>query len=104
MTTREVIEKRQPVGFNERPKFKLTTTKWGSSPTSVAVTCFKYEDGTYTDNTSSTFPTNTTTVNGDVITLSPLVPVAIGDEYYIAVKFTAGGSIFEAYFWVDVER
>ena len=104
MSIREVVEDRQPVGLNERLIFRLTTTHWGSTPTSIVVTSFKYDDGTYTDNTTSVFPVNSPTAALDVISLSPLVPQAVSDVYYITVKFTSGGSVFEAFFWVDVER
>jgi len=101
---REVVENRQPVGLNERLIFRLTTTNWGSAPTSIVVASFKYDDETYTNNTTSVFPVNSPSVNGDIISLSPLVPQAISDVYYITVKFTSGGSIWESFFWVDVER
>jgi len=104
--SREIREGIQPVGIDERPIFNLTTTPWGSAPTSVSVKAWKYNESaqTYTDVTSTVFAVNTPSVNGDVITLSPLIPQAIGDKYRIEIKFTTGGSVLEPYANILVER
>jgi len=102
MTINEVLERRQTTGLNERLRFTLLTTPWGSAPTDVVVSCMDFVDEVFTDNTALTYPVNTPTVLGDLITLSPFVPQAVGDINYVAVQFTANGSRYEIYFWVDV--
>lgn len=103
---REVLEGDQYVGINERPYLKVTTTNWGSSPTSVTVTSGSYNKttGAYTTNTSTIFPSGSPSVSGDVITLPRLTPQAVDDMYEVHVKFTAGGSVWDAIIWVIVTR
>jgi hypothetical protein len=103
---REIVEGDQYVGLNESPRFKLTTTNWGSSPTTVSVFSYSYNKTTqvYTLNTSTIFPSGSASVSGDVITLPALVPQAVGDMYEVHIKFTAGGSVWEAILWVIVTR
>lgn len=103
-SVREVIESPWEVGVDERPIFSLTTTPWGSSPTSIAVAAYKYADGAYTDVTATVLPANTPAAVGDVITLSPLTPIAAGDVYRIEIKFTVSGSVLEAFAMVNVRR
>ena len=106
MTTsiREIKESPIEVGIDERPVFSLTTTPWGSSPSSISVAAYKFDEGAYTDVTATVFPINLPTANGDVVTLSPLTPAASGDEYRIDIKFTVSGSVLEAYARVFVRR
>lgn len=103
---REVLEGDQYVGIDERPYLTVTTTNWGSSPTSVTVTSYEYNKvtDTYTLNTSTIFPSGSASVSGDIITLPCLVPEAVDDMYEVHVKFTAGGSIWDAIIWVIVTR
>lgn len=102
---REIKEGRQYVGVNERPVFRLDVTKWGSSPTSIVVTAYDYnnDDGTFTD-VSATVLSGAASVSGNIITLPTLIPAAIGKVYFITIKFTVGGLVLEAFAWVVVER
>jgi hypothetical protein len=109
MSIREIAEGLQIVGVDERPIFTLDTENWGGTPTAVAVTAYTVSSSTgveaYTDVTATAFPVNTPTVVDHVITLSPFVPsTTAGTLMRIEIKFTSGGSIFEAYAMVEVER
>ncbi len=106
MSIREITEGEQIVGLDETPIFTLTTTNWGSTPTSVTVTSAKYDSSadTYTDNTSAVFASGSVSIAGDVITLKPMSPQAVGDIYYIEIQFTSASSVWEAFAWVRVER
>ena len=99
MVKHEVVEGIQPQSADEEVIYSLTTTPWGSNPTNVSVKA--YEVDTENDVTSTVFPINSPSVNGDVITLSPLKDLTRNKTYRIEIKFTSGGSILECYFKVQ---
>lgn len=101
---RGVAEGTQYQGADEELAYSVTTTNWGSSPTNVAVKA--YDEHTGTDVTTTVFPTNSPSVAADVITLSPLKALTLGNSYRIDVKFTDSDSdIWELFFIVKcVER
>lgn len=101
---REVKESPYEVGLDEHPVISLTTTPWGASPASVSAKAYKYENGAYTDVTSTVLPQGVAAATGDVITLPALVPQAEGDIYRIEIKFTINTSPLEAYAIVNVRR
>jgi len=101
MSILEVTEGQQFQSADEEISYKLTTTNYGSTPTLVSVKA--YDDNTGRDVTATVFPTNTPTVLGDVITLSPLKALIKGYIYRIEIKFTAGSNIWEPYFKVKCE-
>ncbi len=101
---REIKESPLEVGIDERPVFSLTTTPWGSSPTSPSVKAYQVDEGAYTDVTTTVFPTGSASASGDVITLPAMVPQAAGDTYRMEIKFTVTGSVLEAYAVVNVRR
>lgn len=104
--SREIEQSVEPVGIDERPVWGVNISNWGNSPSSVSISCYKYNKTTnsWTDVTSSCFPVNTPSVSGNIITFSPFVPQAIGDNYKIEFKFTtSGGSVLEGYAYVDCE-
>ncbi len=94
---REIKESPWEQGADEKFSYSLTTTPYGSSPSGVSVTVFSVLDGVYTDAESTVMPTNTPSVNGDVITLSPLKSLAVGTKYRLEIKFTADGNDWEPY-------
>lgn len=104
--SREIKEGRQYIGVNERPIFRLLTTKWGGTPSSPSVKVFDYDNdaGTFTDVTSTVLPSGSPSVSGDYVSLPVFVPDSIGKVYFVTVKFTTGGSVLEAFAWVLVER
>ncbi|KRT76719.1 MAG: hypothetical protein XU14_C0033G0017 [Armatimonadetes bacterium CSP1-3] len=104
MTTREVTQGLQKQGVDEEIAYKLTTTPWGASPTSVSAKVYSIAaDGARTD-TTSTNMSGTPGVSGDVITLPLLKSLVANTLYRIEVKFTSGGNVFEAYAYVKGEN
>jgi hypothetical protein len=103
MISREVIEGKQVQGVDETIVYTLTTTPWGSTPTSLAVTAY---DVTYPQRTDvgTTVLTGSASATGDVITLPALHALTAGHQYRIEIKFTCSGNIFEAYLLVDAEN
>ena len=106
--SREAREGAIPQGEIEEEAFFINTRPWGGTPTNVTAAAFSYTESggttTYTDVTSTVFPTNTPTVSGDIITLSPLKALTAGTNYRIEVKFTAGGNVHETYRYITGER
>ena len=99
MSILEVTQGLREQSADEEIIYKITTTVWASTPTGVSVKAFLEPE--LTDVTSKVFPTNTPSVDGDVITLSPLKSLTKGKTYRIDTKFTAGGNIWEPYFRVE---
>jgi len=97
---REVLEGIQYQGEDEEVAYTITTTNWASSPTSPSVVV-KESDGT--DVTTTVMPTNSPSVIGDVITLSPLKSLTAGTEYRVEVQFTTGSNKWECFFRVAAE-
>lgn len=103
MTTREIVQGLQYQGADEQIAYTLTTTNWGSTPTSTsAVIKSVNTDGTYTD-TTSTNMSGSTSVSGDIITLPTVKSLTAGTLYRVEVKFTSSGSIFEAIAFIQGE-
>src|SRR3990172_1901961 len=103
MTSRQVLETDIRQGLDESISYTLTTTPWGSSPTSISVTAWDITYGEMT-NVSSTVLTGTPAAVGDVITLPVMAGLTENHAYRVEVKFTSGGHIFEPYFIVFAER
>jgi len=102
---REVIESPLSQGVDESISYQITTTPWGSSPSSIVCTVYDVTGGGYTSLVLTTImPTNTPTALGDVITLSPLTALTNGTFYRVEVKFTCGGAVYETFFIVAAER
>lgn len=100
--TRAIKESPLRQGADESIVYSLTTTPWGSSPSSVSVKVYDITT-TSSDVTSTVMPTNSPGVSGDVITLSALKLLTAGHTYRVEIKFTAGGSVFEPYCIVIAE-
>ena len=98
MVNQEVIEGLQTQSAEEEIIYKITTTNWGSNPTNVSTTAF---DETVKEVcTNSAFPENEPTVDGDIISLSPLKSLIKNRTYKIEVKFKTDGNVFECFFRV----
>lgn len=105
MTSREIAEGAVVQGMDESIVYSLTTTKWGSSPTSVSVKVYSInpESGAATDVTSTVMPSGSASVSGDIISLPALTALSIGVKYRVEVNFTCSGNVFEAYAYVQGE-
>jgi len=102
--SRQVAEGATNQGADEIIAYTLTTTNWGSSPSSVSVVVFDITDGVRTDVTSTVMPTNSPSVQSDLITLSPLKSLTAGNTYRVEIKFTVSGNVLEAYAIVNAEN
>ena len=100
-TTLEVAEGLQYQSATEIMPYTITTTVWVSSPTSPTVKA--YDEIDETDVTSTVFPTNNPTVDGDVISLSPLRALTKGHTYRVEVSWVVGSATYECYFRVKCE-
>lgn len=103
MTSRAFMEGTQRQGADETIVYALTTTPWGSSPTSVEVKVFDVTNG-FGDVTSAVMPTGAPSVSGDIITLPALTALTALHLYRIEVKFTSSGNVFEAFGEIRAER
>lgn len=93
---REVVEGIQYQGEDEIISYTLDMAAVGtpSSPTVVV------KDGNGTPVTATVMPVNSPTVNGTVITLSPLKLLTSSITYRVEVKCTVGGNTVEHFFRV----
>lgn len=99
---REVIEGRQYQGEDEVISYTLNTTNNTAAPTSVSVVVKDITDpDSWVSYTSTAMPTNSPTVNGSVITLSPLKSLTAAKLYRVEVKYTASGNTLEDWFEVE---
>ena len=94
---REILEGPLYQGVDEEIKYKLTTTPWGSSPSSPSAVIKILPADT---DVSSTCLSGSASAVGDVITLPTVKSLTAGTEYRLEVKFTVGGNVMEA--WVKV--
>lgn len=101
--SREVKEGTLSQGVDEQVYYKLTTTPWGSTPTSIAVTAYSLSAGAHTDVTSTVL-SGSASATGDVITLPKMASLTLGTLYRVEVKFTVSSNVFEAFFYVQAER
>lgn len=100
-TKREVAEGLLRQGVDEQIAYTITTTNWGSSPTTTSMVV-KDETLNFTDVTA-TVASGSTSVAGDVITLPIIKLLTAGHIYRAEVKFTSGGNVFECYFRIKAE-
>ena len=101
MSVREVIESPLEQGVDEEIYYQVTTTPWGSSPTSVSTVAKDLTTGQpVTDTVLSGFEV----VSSDVITLPKLSALTADHVYRIEVKFTVGGNVQELYFIVNAKQ
>ena len=99
MSIREVVEGIQYQGTDEQVAYKITTTNWGSTPTSISAKA--YDESVGEDVTTTVYPTNSPSAAGNAITLSLLKALTLDHTYRIEVKFTdSSGNIQEPYFRV----
>ena len=100
-TTRQAAAKKYQ-GNDESIVYTLTTTSWGSSPTSVEVKAYDITGGNRTD-VSDTVLTGSASTADDVITLPAVGGLTANHMYRIEVKFTSGGNVYEPYFEIEAE-
>jgi len=101
MTSREVSQGPRVQGVDEEINYTITTTPWGSNPSSesMVVKDVSNNNGVVTDDVT----TGSMSVSGDVITLKTTKALTSGHRYQVEVKFTSGGSVYECYFYIRTE-
>ena len=87
----EVAEGIQYQTSDEQIAYSITTTNWASTPGSPAAVAYDEVDNSVV--TSTVFPVNSPSVNGDVITLSLLRA--------LTKRHTYRGNTWECYFRVS---
>lgn len=95
---REVLEGKMYQGVDEIISYTINVARVGDSPTSPSVVV--WDTITDSDVTDLTMPLNNPTVNGSVITLSPLGQLVSGITYRVEVLYHLNGNVLENYFIV----
>jgi len=105
MIKREITESPINQGIHERVAYQLTTTPWGSSPSSPEVKLYSVNitTGVLAD-VSATNLTGTATIVGDVITTPLVIGLAAGTRYRMDILFVVSGNTEEAYGWIEATR
>ena len=85
-----ITEGPQPVGVGETVVPTLTTTNWGSSPSSPTVAIYNAND--LSTDLAGTMLTGSASESGDVITLPAISGFTTGNNYVVKVTFTTGSS------------
>ena len=101
MTARAIREGRQLQGVDEKIVYSITTTPWGSSPTSVTVVA--KDMSASAQDVSATVLSGSPAVIGDVITLPKVQSLTAEHLYRIEIKFICGNNTFECYFEIQAE-
>jgi hypothetical protein len=99
---REAIEGKQYQGEDEVVVYTYNVANVGSTPSSPVVVV--KDANTLTDVTATVMPTNSPSVSGEVITLSPLRALTAGTEYRVEIKYTLSGNTLENYFLVVAQE
>jgi len=93
---REIKESPIFQGEDESIAYALTTTPWGSSPSSPTLTV---KNAASVDITSTVAP-GTATVSGDIITCPAISGLKKSNRYRLEIKFTISGNVLET--WADL--
>lgn len=93
---REVLEGMRTQGPNEQIAYSVTTTAWGSSPSSVACYLYDVTDQSTDVSVTSTKLSGSVSTGGDVITTPKVISLVLGHMYRLDVRFTSGGNVYEA--------
>ncbi len=99
--SREIKESPLPAqGVDERIAYSLTTTPWGSTPTSVVVKLKIWPEGK--DVTAEHTSGSASTI-GDVITTPLIIGLENGVHYRLEIQFVVSGNTFKAYALISGE-
>ena len=103
IVSRQVVEGRQGQGEDERVAYSLTTTPWGTLPSSPVVKIYDITSGARTDVSSTCLSGSASVV--DNVVLTPLViALTAGRLYRMEIKFVSGGNTFEPYVEIAAEH
>ena len=93
---RRILESPIHQGEDEQIAYTLTTTPWGSDPSSPALT-IKDADG---EDVTGDYTSGSASASGDVITMPTILDLVAGVQYRLEIKFTSGGNVLEA--WAEM--
>lgn len=89
-------------GADESIAYAITTTPWGSTPTSVTMVVYDITEADSPIDVTSTVVTGSTSVSGDVITTKRIRLLTLGQKYRVEVLFTDSNSnIWEPFFIIE---
>lgn len=89
-------------GADESIAYGITTTPWGSTPTSVTMAVYDITEADSPVDVTSTVVTGTVSTSGDVITTKRIRQLTLGQKYRVEVLFTdANSNIWEALFIIE---
>jgi len=84
---------------DESLAYGVTTTPWGSGPTSVSVVVWDVTDGNSPSDVTGSVTTGSQSVAGDVITTKRIQSLTVGNQYRVDIEFTDEDSnTHECYF------
>ena len=100
---REIKEGLQYIGEDETIVYTITTTPWGSDPSSEAAKIFEVDGDDLTDRTVALM-SGAASATGDIITLPAIAGCTAGTDYRVEVAFTCSGNVFEVFAELKAER
>lgn len=101
MSVREIVESPWVQGEDESIAYTLTTTPWGSDPTSPAVVVKDLTNGGA--DVTETVTSGDASADGDVITTPAIGSLTAGHRYRVEVTFTIAGNVQEAFGIINAE-
>ena len=91
-------------GADESIAYGITTTPWGSTPTSLAMVLYDVTDPDNPSDVTSTKTEGSITASGDVITTKRIKLLVLDHVYRAEVKFTdANSNIWECFFIINCQ-
>ena len=94
--SREILEGMRTQGANERIAYSVTTTPWGSSPSSISCSLYDVTDQAVDTDVTSTKLTGSASASTDVITTPKVISLVPGHMYRLDVLFTSATNVYEA--------
>lgn len=101
--SREIVESPLWQGTDEEIAYTLTTTPWGSSPSSPSVKLFSYDGSSFTDVTATNL-SGAASVDGDVVTTPTVKDLVADTKYRLEIQFTISGNVYETWAWINGQR
>ena len=97
---REVVESPQYQGVDEELVYALTTTNFGSSPSSPSVVVKDMTAGGDGTDVTANVTSGSASVFGDIVTLPTILDLTAGSFYRVEIQFTSGSNLFECFFYI----
>jgi hypothetical protein len=104
MPMRSVVEGRQVQGRDERLRYTIASSPWGTGPSDVEVTVWLISDLANWRDMSDVTLEGDSEVHGDIITTPWVSGLIAGALYRAEVRFTCGDNTFECYFDILGEK